>query len=51
MRHTAEQARHESRFLLRGQALHLSEYDTHPDTGNRLAHQQPTERPGDRLAL
>ncbi|MFF1679444.1 helix-turn-helix domain-containing protein [Streptomyces sp. NPDC058256] len=51
MRHTAEQARGEGRFLLRRQALYLSGYDTQPDTADWLAHQQRTERPGDWLTL
>ncbi|MFE7930764.1 helix-turn-helix domain-containing protein [Streptomyces sp. NPDC057456] len=49
MRHTAEQARGDRRFLLRRQALYLSGYDTATDTADWLAHQQRTERPGDWL--
>ncbi|MCI3270115.1 helix-turn-helix domain-containing protein [Streptomyces cylindrosporus] len=49
MRHTAEQARGESQFLLRRQALYLSGYDTEPDAADWLTHQQRTERPHDWL--
>ncbi|WP_435611850.1 helix-turn-helix domain-containing protein [Streptomyces sp. bgisy159] len=49
MRTTAERARGENQFLLRRQALYLAGYDDQGDTGQWLAHQQSTERPGDWL--
>lgn len=45
MRQTAEEARGESQFLLRRQALYLSGYDDQADTPEWLAHQQATQRP------
>ncbi|WP_327375668.1 helix-turn-helix domain-containing protein [Streptomyces sp. NBC_01216] len=49
MRGAVEQAREESQFLLRRQALYLSGYDDQADTSDWLAHQQGTERPNDWL--
>ncbi|MFD7614398.1 helix-turn-helix domain-containing protein [Streptomyces sp. NPDC059828] len=45
MRRIAESARGAEHFLLRRQALYLAGYDSAPDTGDWLAHQQRTERP------
>lgn len=45
MRQMAEEARGESQFLLRRQALYLSGYDDQADTAEWLAHQQATQRP------
>ncbi|WP_338671818.1 helix-turn-helix transcriptional regulator [Streptomyces sp. SCSIO 30461] len=49
VRRTAECARRAEHFLLRRQALYLAGYDSAPDTGEWLAHQQRTERPDDWL--
>lgn len=49
MRRTAETAQGAEHFLLRRQALYLAGYDSAPDTGEWLAHQQRTERPDDWL--
>ncbi|MFE3645027.1 multiprotein-bridging factor 1 family protein [Streptomyces sp. NPDC059169] len=49
MRRTAETARGAHHFLLRRQALYLAGYDSTPDTGEGLAHQQSAGRPDDWL--